>query len=73
MVMAVAVAAVAEAVVTGVAAAATGAAERVLVVRISAALEWVCLASMRLTLVAVISAAGRAATSLTLTPRIFTD
>jgi hypothetical protein len=47
-------------------------AEDILVLRISAALAWVCLGSVPLTSVAVIfviSAACRAATSLTLTPR----
>jgi hypothetical protein len=51
-------------------------AEDILVLRISAALAWVCLGSVPLTSVAVIfvvSATCRGATSLTLTPRIFTD
>ncbi|MFZ0068598.1 MAG: hypothetical protein WAK90_20745 [Pseudolabrys sp.] len=51
----------------------TSVAEGILVPRVSAALEWVCLGLVPLTSVAVISAACRAETSLTLTPRTFTD
>jgi hypothetical protein len=53
-------------------AAATGAAERVLAVRISVALVWECLGSVPLTSAVETSAASRAAISLTLMPREFT-
>ena len=46
---------------------------RILAVRVSAALAWAGPGSVPLTSVAVISAASRAATSLTSTPRTFTD